>query len=45
MEVVFSNDIHNNIDIAGTSLIVEGPEVLTETISSVQPSKTQRKSK
>ncbi|KAF0759458.1 Uncharacterized protein FWK35_00006108 [Aphis craccivora] len=43
MEVVFSNDIYNNIDIAGTSLTVEGPEVCTETISPVQPSKTQRK--
>ncbi|KAL5246427.1 hypothetical protein ACI65C_013835 [Semiaphis heraclei] len=40
MEVVFSNDI----DIAGTSLTVEGPEVCTETISPIQPSKTQRKS-
>lgn len=51
MEVIFSNDIDYNIDIAGTSLTgltsltVEGPEVCTETISPVQPSKTQRKSK
>jgi len=45
MEVIFSNAIDYNIDIAGTSLTVEGPEVCTETISPVQPSKTQRKSK